>query len=911
MTFRLTAIISAGIWLAAQATSLAQPASVPDLPAPDVSQPPPATPVWPFPSGGAPTNLVFPPGMAFPAITNMALPPGFVGAPTNLPLPPGFVGAPTNLPPGAFPRFPFGGTNPPPAMPQFPMAPTGAPPTSAFSAISPTTSLQGPPAASTNEPDEELPERDEEAFQNMLVGIKYKDVDLDEVLKDYSDWTALAIMKAPDAPAAKITLKCPRKIPRREALLAIEGVLAMHGVGLVPMGDKFVKVVPIAQARQHGMVTKVGETPDELKETDSLVSQLIELKYIEIPEAQTFMQNLLHSYGKVIPMERINALLVTDTAVNIERIREILDKLDQPLGAREEMRIFPIHHAKASEIQAKLESIIADAAQDRARTVRPPGMPVPGVPPRPGMPGGRHPPGMPDTSAESAGADRSLIQGRVKIVADDRTNCLIIITRPEQFSFLETIIEALDRQVDPDVTIKVIRLEYAPAKDVLSVLTSLIGSAGGTSGQKPPPQPQPQPSQQPGRRPVQPQRQPQEPAATPASGESQISGKLSSEVKVLADERTNSLLIMADKADMRVIEEVLSKLDILLSQVLIEVVIIEVGLKNNTETGVDWLQRSMVAYNEKSGGGRSPFLGFAGASRQIARDQAGEIIDATGIRDVGGNPTSKGSGFSYFFTLFDLNVDAVLNMLAATSEARILSTPIILTTDNKEATIVVGEKRPIITSTTTTTGGNQQSAYEYVSIGIELNVTPHINRRGFVVMEIKQKIDDVSGEEYIDGNKVPIIVTREFGASLAVDDSRTILVGGLVSDQEDEGRRKVPLLGDIPLIRYLFGSQSYAKVRRELLVLITPYVLNSPDEVSDESARRYHSLHDTQLKAMWKRDWSASDLATPPEQGEPRPWYLGGSRSSDPNDPEVVVHPPIPTDKLDLNELDVKRDIAP
>ena len=154
--------------------------------------------------------------------------------------------------------------------------------------------------------------------------------------------------------------------------------------------------------------------------------------------------------------------------------------------------------------------------------------------------------------------------------------------------------------------------------------------------------------------PVQPQRQPQEPAATPASGEAQISGKLSSEVKVLADERTNSLLVMADKADMRVIEEVLSKLDILLSQVLIEVVIIEVGLKDNTETGVDWLQRSMIAYNSKTGGGRSPFLGFAGASRQIARDQAGEIIDATGIRSVGDNPSSKGSGFSYFFTLFDL-----------------------------------------------------------------------------------------------------------------------------------------------------------------------------------------------------------------------------------------------------------------
>jgi general secretion pathway protein D len=890
-------------WLAVETGVWAQDPPAPDLPAPT----PTPAPAWPFPGGSAPTNLTLPPGMTFPPLTNLTFPPGFVGAPTNLP------------PGGAFPRFPFppdghgqpspfpfGGTNPPP-MPPFPRSFTNRFPAAGVPAVMPGTGELGPAAASTNEPEyEELPPRDEKAFLETPVGIKYKEVELDEVLKDYSDWTGLAIMKAPDVPAVKITLKCPRKIPRREALLAIEGVLAMHGIGLVPMGDKFVKVVPIVQARQYGMETRVGDTPDELKATDSLISQVIELKYIEIPEAQTLMQNLLHSYGKIIPMERINALLVTDTAINIERIREILERLDQPMGVREEMRIIPIRHAKASEIQGKLEAIIADAGSDRSKTGRAPIMPTPGMPPRPGVPGGSRPgvpPGMPDPTAESAApTERGLVQGRVKIVADDRTNCLIIMTRPEQFAFLETIIQALDQQVDPDMTIKVVRLEYAPAKDVLSVLTSLIGSSGSSAGQKGPQTPQtPQPPPAPGAMPgAMPAPRPQEPAKT-ASGDPQISGKLSSEVKILSDERTNSLLIMADKTDMRVIEEVLSKLDILLSQVLIEVVIIEVGLKNNTETGVDWLQRSMIAYNEKAGGSRSPFLGFAGASRQIARDQAGEIIDATGIRRVGDNPTSKGSGLTYFFTLFDLNVDAVLNMLAATSEARILSTPIILTTDNKEAKIIVGEKRPIITSTTTTTGGNQQSAYEYVNIGIELNVTPHINRRGFVVMEIKQKIDNVSGEEYIDGNKVPIIITREFGASLAVDDSRTIVVGGLVSNQEDEGQRKIPLLGDIPLIRYLFGSQSYAKVRRELLVLITPYVLNSPDEVRDESARRYHSIHDTQLKDMWKRDWSASELATPPEAGSSRPWYLGGDRRRNPDDPDVIVHPPLSVDDGSTN----------
>lgn len=818
----------------------------------------------------------------FPGATNAAtpgLPPMFQGPPpTNLP--PFFRGPPpTNFPPGTMPGIPrFSVTN----LPPIPMLPddndsiqprpgaitgplsfpvsgpafSNAPPLPpGFMGAAP--GFPGPgqvpdPGPETSQPS--IPVTNEAATRavgdmqtspDTPVGIKFESMELDEVLKQYSDWTGLAIMKAPDVPAVKVTLRCPKRIPLREALLAIEGILTMNGIGLVPMGDKFLKVVPISSAGISGLKRSGGVLDPDVSETDHLVSRIIELKYLEIAEAQGVIQQFIHPYGKITALERVNCLLITDTAINIKRILEILEMLDHPLGAREELRIFVIRHAKPSEIQSKIEAIIADVqAKDQNKIMRQPIMPSP----TPRMPTPGAPP-MPraDQSSQAESLDRSIIQGKVKMVSDDRTSQLIIITRPEQFAFFENIIKALDQNVEPDVSIRVFALEYAKAKDIVSVLTSLISSSSNQKAAPALPGPTPLAPPPPGTKSTTP-----EPTTT-SSADLTISGRLSSDIKILADERSNALLVMANKADMIIIEEILAKVDVALSQVLIEVVIIEVSLKNDTETGIDWLQRSMIAYN-KNNGARRAFLGFSGASRE-ATD--GTIRDATTFRKVSDDIASAGSGLSYYFTIFDLNVDAVINMLTTRTEARILSSPIILTTDNKEAKIMVGEKRPIITSTSVTTSG-QQSSYEYINIGIDLTITPHINQKGFVVMDVKQKIDNTAGDVTVDNNKVPIITTREFGASLAINNGRTIVVGGLVSNERKSSESKIPLLGDIPLLGMLFRSHGKETVRGELLVLITPYVLASPTEVNIESGRRLNAMEP--MSDLEKNQWAHSDL---------------------------------------------------
>ena len=296
---------------------------------------------------------------------------------------------------------------------------------------------------------------------DALVGLKYENMDVDEVLSQYAAWTGLALMRAPDVPAAKITLKCTKRLPKREALLAIETMLAMNGIALVPMGDKFLKVVQIGAARQQGMVIGTGSLGKDIADTDRLVSQIVELKHLEITEAQAVIQNLLHPYGKVMPLERVNCLLITETALNLKRILEILAIIDQPLESREELRIFSITYAKASEIQSKIESIIADvqAKESKSKVVRQQlstRMPLqPFQPLQPGQPA------MAQTTVvdvNQPALDRGLIQSKVKMVADDRINSLIVITRPEQLSFFTNIIAALDQKVDPEVSIKVFSL---------------------------------------------------------------------------------------------------------------------------------------------------------------------------------------------------------------------------------------------------------------------------------------------------------------------------------------------------------------------------------------------------------------------------------------------------------------------
>ena len=703
--------------------------------------------------------------------------------------------------------------------------------------------------------------------------LKFSSATIDIVLQDYAEKTGRTILQGPGLPKVMINLRSQTKLSKEEYLGAIESVLGMHGIALLKVGDKFVKVVPNAKARleampiTHAVIPSAdGSVTNRLIDSDELVSQMISLKYIDGAEALKAIGFIKHPYAQIQLFERINSILVTDTQANINRMVEIIGYIDQPLESREEPNIVPIKYAKASDIKKKLEEIIADqqAAQKKKGSPKAKSSGSPGYV-RPTIPGVIR---AKSTKSASVTADilemveRGIIRGKVKIVSDERTNMLIIITRPENMKFFNRIIEVLDVETAPDVGIRVFRLEYAEAKTVAGMLNDLIGATsskkdlaakntGGLSGSVA----------------LRNYIAKQNAAAKAAGGASKV-GELSKDnIKILADERTNALIIMASKSDLSTIELIVKDMDMMLSQVLVESAIIDVKLNDNVATGVDWLQRSMIAYDQTDAG-NSPVMAFGGKGG----GGLNQTKLATALDDV-----SAIAGMQYYMTFFDLNLDVVVKATYSDSSATVVSMPIIATTDNTEAKITATDKIYVYEGTTTTgnSGTFRDSNYSQQDVGLELTVTPHINDKKFVVMEISQTMSEPGDSGGISTDSLAGKISyssRTLNATVAVKSGDTIVLGGQVRNTSSETVTGIPLLSRIPILGRLFSYNINSGGRTETIVFLTPTVLDTPEDIMRETERRKNA---SKTGDVWEQGWTASKLATDPDDASTNSWENG------------------------------------
>jgi general secretion pathway protein D len=695
--------------------------------------------------------------------------------------------------------------------------------------------------------------------------LSFNNMPLDMLLDDYSEKTGRTILRDPKLPKANVTLRGQGELTIDEYLQAIETVLGMNGVALLRVGEKFLKVVPIGQARQNAMDIRIYTDDIDLDDTDELVSQMIQLQHIEIAEASKAIEALKHAYGQVHPFERTNSILVTDTASNISRIIQVLEFIDRPVEIREEPHVIVIRFAKASEIKRKLEEIVAESQKKAEKSTVPRAKPsgAPGVV-APAAPPGVIRAATSRTVEKTAvtlndiieAAERGIIRGEVKIVADDRTNILIIITRPENMGFFEKIVKVLDVETEPDVIVKILQLEYADAENVASTLNTLIGKsaekgqAGAVAvGEKV----EGEGSSAALREYVE--------KIGDVKAEKQEKSKVgelsATNIKILPDKRTNSLLIMARKADLMTLEEIIVNMDMMLPQVLIEAVIIQVALDDNVSSGVHWVQRAVLAYRELAGGGMDPIGAFAGAAGSGAGDLMPVLEDASTLTTL--DSWASGAGLTSYFTHFGLDLHAIVKMVKTDSRTHILSAPVIVTTDNTKATITSSEQKYFLKGSTVDTGGVVRPEVEIKDIGLELEVTPHINKSRNVMMEISQSVSDPGSDQAIEGQgSWPTTKKRSFTASIAVHDRETIVLGGLVRNYTQKERTGVPLLSSIPLLGRFFSFSRDTDTRGEVVVFVTPYVLDTPEEIEGESTRRKDALS---VSGLWKRGWSASNLS--------------------------------------------------
>jgi general secretion pathway protein D len=636
-------------------------------------------------------------------------------------------------------------TNTAPAAPALPpQLPVMVPPPPLVRPPS-TLTVVTPPAtntASTNSapPEEMIP----------AGNINFQGVDVGQVLDVYAQLVGRTLLRA-GLPSASIVLRTETPLTKSEAIQALQAVLALNGIALVNVGDKFVKVVPADQANSAGARFDRSE-PGQLPDMGSYVTHIVQLKYIK----PTVMSPLLQPFAKmanaVFPIDDNGILVLRDNAENVKRMLEMIEQVDVSVPAEYISEVIPIKYALAEDIANALNSLGGSGGS----TVS-----IGSSAATPATGGGLSRPG----GTTGAG-------GQYSPGGSGQMNQ----SRP------------FGSQTTPGST-------PAAGSTFQQRLQSIIQRA--SSGQQ-----------------------------------DQI--LVFGQTKIIADQRSNSLLIFATQADMNRIRAVIEKLDVLLSQVLIESVIMDVGLNHSWNLGVS------VAQNPKTVSPSLPAtVGGGMRNGQTFYDFIHNNL-GTNAASLFGNNLPK-DGLSYFGNIGP-NWDVAMQAAESDGSTTVIQRPRIQTSQAKAASFFVGQTVPYVTGSTYGSAYGNSSSYSQLSVGVSLDVTPFINPDGLVVMDIQQEIDDISSYTTIDGNPVPNTSKRTLSSEIAVRDRDTIILGGFVRSDKSKTKGGVPLLMDIPLLGNLFSSRKDTKDRTETIVMIRPTVLKTPEFAAAQAVKEQQRL---------------------------------------------------------------------
>jgi general secretion pathway protein D len=585
----------------------------------------------------------------------------------------------------------------------------------------PVPGLTAAPVATNSPLDEPLP-------QGM---IDFRAADLSQVLDIYSMMVNRTILRPATLPAPTITLTTRGQLTVGEGIQALQAVLALNGIVMVNVGEKFVKAVPEAQGGSAGGrfdTNSAAQYPD----LGQFVTHVVQLKYAKPSELVPVLTPFVKIPNAILAIDTSQMLVLRDYAENVKRMLELIQTIDVAIPSVFLSEVIPIKYGKASDIASALNSLSSGGG----------GTSVGGG----GTTGAR--------SSRTTGINRTGGAGGYPGQQGQTTPGMVT---PPGGAGTPT--------------------PAAAGNSFSSRLQNIINRASG-------------------------------------SGEIQVLGQ----TKIISDERTNSLLIYAGKDDMKTIKEIIAKLDVVLAQVLIEAAIIEVDLTASHSLGLSYLQHPQSAGNWTGVGAVNP-----GNMLQPGSFVLSGATNAT-------TSSLGSSGFSYLMS-FGQDLDVAVTAAAADSHARILQRPRIQTSHNEPASLFVGTTQPYPTSSYY--GGGAYGGYssiQQMQIGVTLQVTPLINPDGLVVMDISMQIDGLAGSVTIENvGDVPITTSKQASAKVSVRDHDTVILGGLIYSEKDKSASGVPVLMDIPLLGYLFRNSSASDTRNELIVLIRPTVLPTPE----------------------------------------------------------------------------------
>lgn len=606
------------------------------------------------------------------------------------------------------------------------------------------------------------------AWQNVWaasVTLNLKDADIGALIGTVAEVTGTNFIVDPRV-KGKVTVVSSKPMDSDEVYQVFLSILKVHGFAAVPSGS-VVKIVPDVNAKAEGVPTVNDKAPGR---GDEVVTRVIEVNNVSAAQLVPILRPLVPQQGHMAAYPGTNVLIISDRAENIERLVEIVRRMDQQSDS--EIEVMPLQYASAAEVVRIITAL-----------ERPQG-----------------------------GAQQAADGGGASVIADERTNSVLIGGDKSARLRLRMLISHLDTPLERGGNTHVVYLKYSKAKDLVEVLTGVSSSIA----------------------------EEQKGGAQAAGGGG---GKAAGALTIQADESSNALVINAPPDVFRSLEGVIRQLDIRRAQVHVEAVIAEISSTKAVQLGVQWR-----GTDDLTGAGVIGGTDF----------NAG----GTSIGTVARNPLAAGSGLNvgYFEGTIKLpgtntqilNLGVLIQALASDDDTNILSTPNLVTLDNEEAEIVVAQNVPFKTGEYTATGSGEGVSNPFQTIqredvGLTLKVTPQINEGNAIQMQIEQEISNVAPRS-VPGATDIVTNKRSIKTSVLVEDRQMVVLGGLLDEDLTETVQKVPVLGDVPVLGHLFKSRSTNKVKRNLMVFLQPSILRDAAYYSQTSAGKYNYMRGRQME---------------------------------------------------------------
>jgi len=595
--------------------------------------------------------------------------------------------------------------------------------------------------------------------------------DLADVIQFVSQFTQRNFI-LPERISGKVTILSNEPIPASEVWNVFVAALDANGWAVYPVG-RYWKVTEKKQAPRAGVPLYLdGSQPAPSNE--QMVTKLFKLRFVDAEQ----MRNVLNQFTsrdadlQIFPPD---TLIVSDVGLNLGRLEQLIGQFDQP-GGSQEIHIVSVRYAAAQELAQKLN----DIAQAQASS-------------RPG------PPGTPVAPSRSG-----------KVLADERTNKLIVIAGEKSFQALLDLVHQLDVPTGEGGGAHVYALRHAKAEDLATTLQSL------TQGARPRPQ----------------GATPGPPAALAPPGA--VSAELfNGEVKVTADKSSNSLIVIANQGDYRNLIKLVEQLDTPRRQVFVEAAIMEVNVEADRDVGVAAHGGTQRA---------TTFGGVSGPATGVLGTQLGGLSSINGLSSLASLNGFLGGIQGPPITVGSVTVPAfgiVLQALQSSSDVNVISNPHLIMADNTEGEIAVGQNVPFQaafapntgTTTPTTVATSLSSLYapiERQNVELKLHIRPTINEGDVVRLEVEQSTEEIASVDKVLG---PTTSKRSAKTTVMARDQETVVLGGLIQERVTRSIDKVPVLGSLPLLGWLFRSESTKKQKTNLLLFLTPYIIRDQSDV--------------------------------------------------------------------------------